>query len=468
MIERFSTGTGGLDELLCGGLLRGSAYIVQGPPGAGKTILANQFCFAHIRGGGRALYMSLLAENHDRMLAYLAPMAFYDPSAVPGALQYVSGYGTLEREGLPGLLKLMHHEIRRHRATAVVLDGVFVAQSNASEAEFRKFVHELQGVANFANATLVMLTHQSRPEGSPEHTMVDGWIELRDELKSFRSYRTIQVRKHRGSAILQGRHPFRITDGGVVVFPRIETTLREGPRSSSTTGRVATGVNDLDRLTHGGWPDASATLVLGPTGAGKTTLGLHFVSQATPEEPALMLGFYETPARLEAKAQMIGLDLKALCRTGALEVIWQPPSENSVDDLAWRLVERAKARKAKRVLLDGVVALRDNLIFAERLPYILNALNAYLRELGAAVLYTSEIREMHSPGRLPTDEVSLIVDNVLLLNYRREEGLLRRDLSILKLRDSGFDPRARQFHIGPRGIAFGSDPQPGDVEPEAG
>lgn len=468
MIERFSTGSSGLDRVLCGGLLRGSAYIVQGPPGAGKTILANQFCFAHVRGGGRALYMSLLAENHDRMLAYMAPMAFYDPAVVPDALQYVSGYGTLEREGLPGLLKLMQHEIKRHRATAVVLDGVFVVQSNASEGEFRKFVHELQGVANFANATLLMLTHQSRPEGSPEHTMVDGWIELRDELKAFRSFRTVQVRKHRGSRILRGRHPFRITDAGVAVFPRIETTLGEGPLAGAAAPRAATGVDELDRMTDGGWPGASATLALGPTGAGKTTLGLHFVSRATPEEPALMLGFYETPARLEAKAQAVGVDLRKLCETGALEVLWRPPSENLVDELAWELVDRARERKVKRVFLDGVVALRDNLIHPERLPYILNALNAYFRELGAAALYTSEIRDMHSPDLLPTDEVSLIVDNVLLLTYLRREGALRRSLSILKLRDSDFDPRAREFHVTRNGIAFGSDPQLGELRTEAG
>lgn len=402
------------------------------------------------------------------MMAYMGAMSFFDASALPNSLQYVSGYGVLDREGLPGLLKLMQHEIKRQQATAVVLDGVFVAQSNAREGDFRKFVHELQGVANFSNATLVMLTHQSRPQGSPEHTMVDGWIELCDEVKAFRSFRTLQVRKHRGSAMLRGMHPFRITDSGVAVFPRIETTLQEGPTAVRGTRRVSTGVDELDRLTHGGWPDSSATLVLGPTGAGKTTLGLHYIAQATPDEPALILGFYETPARLEAKARSIGLDLQSLCTAGALEIIWRPPSENLVDELAWKLVERARAIKATRVFVDGIVALRDNLIYPERLPYILNATNSYLRQVGASALYTSEIREMHSPDTLPTDEVSLIVDNVLLLTYLRRERALRRSLSIIKLRDSDFSPTSREFHVTDKGIAFGPDPDLGDAAAEAG
>jgi circadian clock protein KaiC len=463
LIERFSTGVDGLDQILCGGLLRGSAYIVQGPPGAGKTILANQFCFSHVRSGGRALYLSLLAESHERMLAYISALSFYEPSAIPQALQYVSGYGTLERDGLPGLLKLMQHEIKRHQATAVVLDGVFVAQSHTSEGEFRKFVHELQGVANFSDATLVMLTHQSRPSGSPEHTMVDGWIELCDEVKAFRSYRTVQVKKHRGSGALRGKHPFRITGRGLEVFPRIESTLAEVPLNSLRAGRVSTGLKRLDELTGGGLPPASAALILGPTGAGKTTFGLHFLSEATPEEPAVMLGLYESPALLQSKARAIGLDIEAACKSGALTILWRPPSDNLVDELAWKLVEQARSINAKRVFVDGVVALRDNLIHAERLPYILNAMNAYLREVGATVLYTSEIRDMYLPDALPTDEVSVIVDNVLLLTYLRRGEALRRSLSIIKLRESDFDPRANEFHVTERGVAFGPDPELGDV-----
>lgn len=176
-----------------------------------------------------------------------------------------------------------------------------------------------------------------------------------------------------------------------------------------------------------------------------------------------MLGFYETPARLEAKAKAIGLDLEGLCRSGALEIMWRSPSDNLVDELAWEIVERARAKKAKRVFVDGVIALRDSLIFSERLPNILNALNSYLRELGASVLYTSEIREMHAPEALPTDEVSMIVDNVLMLAYLRRERALRRSLSIVKLRDSDFDPRTKEFHVKETGITFGPDPDLGDA-----
>ncbi|HET6806080.1 MAG TPA: ATPase domain-containing protein [Frateuria sp.] len=460
MIEKFSTGIEGLDQLTDGGFLRGSAYIIQGPPGAGKTILANQFCYAHVREGGRALYMTLLAESSSRMLSYVSQMGFFEGSALPDAMQYLSGYGVLEREGLPGLLKLVQHELKRHRATAMVLDGTFVAQSRASEQEFRAFIHALQGVAGIADAVLVMLTHQNRDSSCPEHTMVDGWIELSDETHGFRAYRTIQVRKHRGAAILPGKHRVRITQEGIAVFPRAESVLDATPAARAEAHRLATGHEGLDALLQGGLPAGSATLLMGPTGSGKTTLGLHFLSLANAQEPGLMLGFYETPAHIRQKARSVGLDLDTPLEDGTLELLWLPPAENIVDELVHDIVNRARARKVKRVLVDGLVAIRDSLVIADRMPYVINALSMQLKAIGASVVYTSEIPELQvDEARLPSDEISAMVDNVLLLNTGRRGHAFRRYLSVVKLRDSDFDPRTHEFHVDSRGIAFGPDPR---------
>ena len=100
--ERRPTGIPGLDRILEGGLLVSGVYIVQGPPGAGKTILANQACFHHASTGGHAVYVTLLAESHSRMFAHLRRMAFFDEAAIPDHVYYIGGYSTLESEGLDG------------------------------------------------------------------------------------------------------------------------------------------------------------------------------------------------------------------------------------------------------------------------------------------------------------------------------------------------------------------------------
>ena len=86
ILERIPSGVPGLDTILSGGFIRGGIFIVQGPPGAGKTILGHQICFGHIRTGGRALYVTLLAEMHTRLLQHLRPMAFFDESVIPNSL----------------------------------------------------------------------------------------------------------------------------------------------------------------------------------------------------------------------------------------------------------------------------------------------------------------------------------------------------------------------------------------------
>lgn len=457
VIEKISTGVEGLDVLTDGGFLKGSAYIIQGPPGAGKTILANQFCYAHIRQGGRALYMTLLAESSARMLNYVSQMSFFDESVVPGRMEYISGYGTLERDGLPGLLKLIQHELKRHDATAMVLDGTFVAQSGASDQEFRSFIHTLQGVAGMTNAVLVMLTHQAREASSPEHTMVDGWIEMSHDLVGYRSVQSIHVRKHRGAKILGGKHQLRISQKGIEVFPRIESCISPVVPAPHASSAVSTGLEEFDQILGGGLPSESATLVLGPTGSGKTTLGLHFISQASPEAPALMVSFYETPARSLLRAGHLGYQLDAAVEQEWLRMVWLSPPDMIVDEVAHDIVRQATEIKAKRVFVDGIVALRDNILYRERLPYFINGLSLKLREIGATVLYAQENVELEIDTAMPSDELSAMVDNVIVFNISRHTHAISRYISIIKMRDRNFDPRTQEYHIGNRGLAFGAD-----------
>ena len=319
--ERVATGIPGLDRVLGGGLLRGSAYIIQGAPGLGKTVLANQVAFHRAREGERVLYLTLLSESHAQMFVHLRSLGFFDAGLVPEQIYYSSGYAALDQEGLAGLLRLTMREMRRHEARFLVLDGLFVAHAlSDTENEFRRFVHELQGQLSLAGASALLLTNERRDPSSAEFTMVDGWIEMTEQLVGPRTVRDIQVRKMRGTTFLGGQHKFIIAGFGLTVFPRLEATAQAAPAPpAEPEGRVSAGFAALDEMLHGGLPAASSTLVYGPSGSGKTTLGLHFLSRASAAEPALLCGFYEGPQVLCRRAARIGIDLEGLVRTGALE-----------------------------------------------------------------------------------------------------------------------------------------------------
>src|SRR6185312_16265528 len=148
--------------------------------------------------------------------------------------------------------------------------------------EFKKFVHEVQSHAASLDCTVLLLTNGSERAVSPEYTMVDGMIRLEDTLFQQRSERTLQVAKFRGSDFLDGRHPFRITSRGLEIFPRVETAFAvPSVRDEYFPRRQSTGVATLDAILGGGLLAQTSNGLYGPTGIGKTTLGLQYIAQSS-------------------------------------------------------------------------------------------------------------------------------------------------------------------------------------------
>ncbi|WP_060513474.1 ATPase domain-containing protein [Pseudomonas sp. NBRC 111124] len=456
-LKRLVTGIEGLDALLRGGLVAGASYIVQGPPGAGKTILANQLACNHVRGGGRVLVATLLSESHERLFQYLATLEFFDPTLVGDQIQFVSAFDALEQEGLDAVVKLLRQEIVRQQATLLIVDGMLNARVRAETSlDTKKFVSELQGHAAFAGCTVLLLTSARLDEGSPEHTMVDGVIELGEQLVGSRAVRHVQLRKTRGSGALSGRHECLIDAAGMHVYPRLES-LHSHPSKlgSASLNRISTGVPTLDEMLDGGLATGSVSLLMGPSGIGKTSLGLAFLSAASAEQPALHFGFYETPARLRLKAASLDYDFDALERSGALHLCWQPTTEGLLDQVGARLLERVEQQGSKRVLIDSLGAFSRLATDPARLNAFFRALAGELRARDISVMLTWEMRDIFgSEITAPAPDLSSIVDNLMLMRFVELDSRLRRMLSILKVRDSHHDPALHALHIGPQGISL--------------
>jgi circadian clock protein KaiC len=466
--DRLYSGIGGLDTLLCGGFVRNGIYIIHGAPGAGKTILSNQICYAHAAAGGHALYVTLLSEQHDRLLANLAQLAFCDQSRIAREIHYVSAFQLLERDGLAGLLTLLRREIMAHAAGILVLDGLVAAEAYATtELELKKFIHELQMLASAADCTMFLLTSAGHmdeaSEQRPEHTMVDGMIALRETTYGWRMERDIHVRKVRGSDHLPGRHAMQITSAGIMVWPRTEALPAASP-AENTQGdapRLATGIAGLDQMLGGGLPAGSSTVVLGPTGAGKTSLALNFLARSTPAEPGLMVSFYESPDHLLARASGFAPDLGPRVADGVIGFAWHGQAEGLIDRIAFELLADVRRRGVRRVVIDGLLGFEGLALPAERLPRFFLALTGQLRAMGVTTLCTLEIQQV--PGtthRAPVDSLTPIAENLILLRHVERAGRLERNVSVMKLRGSAFDSTLRAFEIGPGGIvlvtAFGA------------
>ena len=490
-LERFPTGIPGLDTVLHGGLFRGGIYIVAGTPGAGKTILANQVCSHHVRQGGRAVYLTLLTETHGRMLANLRTLSFFDVGHVGESLFYVSAHRELEQQGLAGLLQQLRAAVREHKASLLVVDGVVTAEHFAeSPFAFKRFIQDLQTWVGLQGCTVLLLksagTLGEDVEGNvrPEHTMVDGILQLRVHSLRQRRVRELLVSKLRGSGFLEGSHSYAISADGVRIYPRVEALL--GPMSAESPSEqrhdVSSGVPGLDRALGGALQRGSTTLVLGSSGAGKTIFGLQFLAAGAREgEQGLYYGFFENPSALVYKAERLGLELGEHVRSGRVTLRWQLPVERMLDALGHELLDAVKRTGARRLVIDGLVGFFSASPYPERLSGLFSALTEWLHREGVTTLLTEETRELFVQDiEAPVPGISGVCENILFLRKVESGARLLRLLSVMKTRDRDNDSALYGFDIAQGGLRLGkafrpghavftgvSTPSPGEPRPDA-
>jgi len=462
LVERTKTGVSGLDTLLRGGLVRGAIYLVMGRPGTGKTTLGNQLCFEHVKQGGRAAYMTLLAESHAAMLKNLHTMSFFDSSLINNGLSYVGAYRALRDEKLRGLLDMVRRVILDEKASLLVIDGISPARALAeNDVALKEFVVELQMLSAMTNCTTILLANMTAADANdPEHTMVDGLIELAFEPHRRRTFRTIEVLKFRGTRHLLGRHELEIGSDGVSVHPRLEDVLDGSANPApASDDRVLSGIRQLDLMLRGGVLRGTSSVALGFSGSGKTTLGLHFLhTGAQAGEAGVLFGFYESPDRILQSGERVGLALREYAERGSFSHIWQPSHEFGLDHLGARLLAEVERIGAKRVVIDSLDGFRQAAIDPSRTIRFITALLGELRLREVTTILIDETTKPSGPEmEMRIEGISALVENLLLFEYMTVGPRMRRLVSIVKQRASAHETTAREFFLTDRGIEVAPD-----------
>jgi circadian clock protein KaiC len=433
-MKRFPTTVPGLDDILHGGLFESGVYILEGPPGAGKTTLANQIAYNYATKGTKTLYVTMLAESHTRMVQHMEKQTFFHMSSVNALVFYVSGYRELESEGLKAVVGLLRGELSRSGAALLVVDGLVVSAPDIDEG-VRQFVHELQSLVTAMSCTCLLLTSGRGNSLSAEQTMVDGIFTFEDHLFRGRAERRVQVRKFRGSEVVRGQHSFCITNDGLRFFPRLES-LPLPPKERSARHFIGLGTPALDAaLKQDGISAGSMSVVIGESGAGKTLFALRFAAQASEAEPGLLfLGSPETGPDAAALAGEFGILLGQAVESGALRVESIGQSDESLDEMGHKILRLVDDVGARRVVLDGVAALADTLSFPERGYRFLGRLLHELRRRNATALFTLDPAEMAVASGTPlADGLAALFDNVFALAATSEQTP-ERHLLVRKIR----------------------------------
>lgn len=451
-MERVSTGNQAIDRILDGGFPAQSINIVMGAPGTGKTIFAEQLAFAN-RSDRPVLYLTTVSEPLAKIITYLHEYTFADPADIGTRVIYESLAEALTdpdklEDTVSGL-------IQRHRPCVIVIDS-FKAMADLvpERSRWRRLLYGLAGLLTAYDATTFWVGEYRSDSLSelPEFAVADGILELSRSQTGTRDDRYLRVVKLRGSSFLDGYHYFAVKPEGLEVFVRLVTP--NGPAAYKPAAeRLTSGVTGLDDMIQSGWLRGTSTIVAGPSGAGKTAVGLHFLREGVAcGEPGLLVSFQENPTQIRRAIDAFGWSAAELLGPGKLDVLYMSPVELQIDSIVTEAFRRIEEQGVRRLVIDAVGDMERGARDGVRYRDYLYSLTQYVAAHGLTAMFTLETVDSHHPARAGTGrEISPMSDNLLLLGMHLEEDLLRT-IRVLKSRGSAHDGKRYPLRITDRGL----------------
>ena len=461
--SRMSTGVPGCDDILGGGLIAGHSYLLAGTPGAGKTIFSLQWLRDGLRRGEKCMYITLcepgdlIAKNVAAFGWNLNEVDIVDLSPSGEELGENSGeyhmFTPSEVESVP-VWNAIYQAVREKAPARLVIDSVTQLRYLATdEYQFRKNMLQLVNFLDKASVTSFLVFEPTEMDRDSSVALaVDGIIRLRFEISPALAIglRSIQVDKMRGSDFMSGRHPFRISAEGFRVFPhRIEGAGLRPPGESV----FSSGITAMDALLGGGLESGTTTLLTGPTGTGKSTLGTQFLAHHAATSRAILFTFEEPPSFIMARSRGLGTPVDAIVESGMLKIVRINPLELYPDEFLGMVRDAVEVGGCTMVMIDSLrgyqFAMEE---FGKPQAHIHN-LVSYLSRLGVTTVLINEVEHITSTSLKATDlGVSHLADNIVLLRYAEYAGKVIKIVGCLKKRVGNFEPELRQIRVDKTGI----------------
>ncbi len=460
-MEKVQTGVPGLDEILDGGIPRGSLVLVAGPPGAGKTILSTQIAAQVANRGRKVVILTALSEATAKLVAYLSGLEYFQPEQIGAEIQILNIQRMLADEGLDATLNEIRSSVVEQGIELLIIDSLRSLDVLANdEVAVQSFIFGLGSALFMLGCTTILVEDQYYPEGatSSKQAISDSIIKL-DVVSSGRAVsRQVEIVKVRGAAPVSGRHSFEITGSGLRVYPRVETLVAQDNRPEGGE-RMHSGISGFDAIIRGGFPARSSTLLLGTPGIGKTTFGLQFVAEGLKQgDSCLYVTSHETSGQLVAKARHFRMDLQPALNSNLLRFMEVVPNGCSIDKAAHSVLDDIRARGVQRLVVDTVEPMEQDANREGRFLSVISTLVRFLRAEGVTTLITRELPQVAGQaldiaggGESPW----VAIDNIILLRMVEINASLKRVISVIKMRSSEHDDSFHYLTVGDEGLQVG-------------
>ena len=368
LLVKIATGIPGFDIFSEGGLPEGRTTLIAGTAGSGKTIFASQFLAEGIRQGQNGVFVTF--EEPPKMLRKNmrgfnwniqqweteGKWAFVDASPIDRNAPLVSGEYDLDP-----LVSRLRYAIEQIDAKRVAMDSLGAIFSYVPDiGQVRAALFKLAQILRELNITAVMTSERISDYGEIsrygiEEFVADNVIIMRNALIEEKRRRTVEILKYRGVSHQSGEFPFAIVaDQGIVVIPFSTDVLKR----KSSSRRITSGSDDLDKMCGGGWFEGSIVLVSGATGTGKTLMATEFIAGGVKNnEKCLMLAFEESRDQLLRNALGWGVNYEQMEKKGKLKIVCRYPEVTGLESHFVSIREEIEAFEPQRVAIDSVSAL---------------------------------------------------------------------------------------------------------------
>jgi circadian clock protein KaiC len=257
----------------------------------------------------------------------------------------------------------------------------------------------------------------------------------------------------RGVAYRGGHHDYVIRTGGLVVFPRMVPSEH---RSKVTIEPFPSGLPALDALLGGGLDRGTSTLIVGPAGAGKSSLAALFARLAAErgERGAVFL-FDEALETFRTRLRGLGMSIEEHLARGSLTVQQVDPAEVSPGELLTRVRAEVDTHHARVVVIDSVNGLLQAMPDENFVLLQLHELLMYLGQQGVLTILILAQHGVLGESLAGPADVSYLADTVILVRYFEAGGAVRKAMSVVKRRTGGHETSIREYRLTGRGVVIG-------------
>ena len=230
--------------------------------------------------------------------------------------------------------------------------------------------------------------------------------------------------------------------------------------------KISTGLEGLNEILHGGLIPSKAYLVQGGPGSGKSTFGLHFLSEGTRNgESALYITLGESRSSIIQNASRMDIDVSEVdfLDLSPQEDLYQNSSSYNVFSAAEveqgpimeSIVKSVERHKPDRVLVDSITMLR----FLNQDPFqmrkmALSFIN-HITKRNATLMLISESVESAAEK-----DATFWVDGIIEV----DNSSAWRKVAVTKYRGSDYESGSHAFKITGRGISVYPQLRPHDYD----